>query len=105
MLTNEDLQAISQLLNPINTRLDAMDARFDKIEKDISDLKSNVAEMKEDIEVIKEDCEITRDGTNHLGEWVEYYFGDIMPYPLDREKADKEQSILNLINVIERQKK
>lgn len=109
MLDQNDLQAIAALIKN----------EVEPIKQDISDLKINVAKMdsrldkietrldniEEDIEVIKEDCEITRDGTNNLGEWVEYYFGDVMPYPLDKEKANKEQSILNLINVIEQQKR
>ena len=83
-MTNEEL------FEMINKRFNQIDKRLDR--------------MEEDIEIIKEDSEITRDSTNHLGEWVEYYFGDVMPYPVDREKADKNQSILNLINVIEREK-
>ena len=100
MLTQEDLQAISQLIKnevePINKRLDKMDlrfenmdSRFENIENDISSLKSDVAEMKEDIEIIKEDCEITRDVTNKLGEWVDFYFHDDTPYPLDEDEIEK----------------
>lgn len=90
-MTNEELLEI------LNEKFNKMEKRFDGIEKRLD-------HIEEDIEIIKEDCEITRDSTNHLGEWVEYYFGDVMPYPVDREKADKNQSILNLINVIEREK-
>ncbi len=93
-----------ELLEMLNKRFDKIDARFDKIEKDIDIMKEDIDIMKEDIDIIKEDCAITRDATNHLGEWVEYYFGDVMPYPLDREKADKEKSILNFINLIQREK-
>ncbi len=66
MLDQEDLKAISSLmdnkLEPINKRLDKIEERLDKIE---------------------EDGEITRDVTNKLGEWVDFYFHDDMPYPLD----------------------
>lgn len=98
-MTNEELlEFLNEKFNSIDNNFSQMNARLDKIE-------TRLDNIEEDIEVIKEDCEITRDGTNHLGEWVEYYFGDIMPYPLDRDKANKEQSILNLINVIEQQKR
>ncbi len=73
MLDQEDLKAISSLmdskLEPINKRLDGMDSRLDKIE--------------ERLDKIEEDGEITRDVTNKLGEWVDFYFHDDMPYPLD----------------------
>lgn len=94
-----------ELFEMLNKRFDTIDGRLDKIETRLDNMDQRLDILEEDIEVIKEDCEITRDGTNHLGEWVEYYFGDIMPYPLDRDKANKEQSTLNLINVIEQQKR
>lgn len=79
MLTQEDLQAISQLIKneveQINKRFDKMDIRLDKIE--------------EDIEIIKEDAAITRDVTNKLGEWVDFYFHDDKPYPLDEDEVEK----------------
>lgn len=72
MLTNEDLQALSNLmddkLEPINKRLDNIENRLDKIE---------------------EDCEITRDVTNKLGEWVDFYFHEEKPYPLDDDEIEK----------------
>lgn len=38
-LTNEDLQAISKLLEPITTRLDSFETRLDTIETDIEAIK------------------------------------------------------------------
>lgn len=72
MLTNEDLQAISLLIRnevePINSRLDNIENRLEKIE---------------------EDCEITREVTNKIGEWVDFYFHDDKPYPLDDDEMEK----------------
>ncbi len=82
MLTNEDLQAISQLLEPINKRLDNMDSRLDKVEK-------NITSMKRDIKIIKQDCEITRVTTNELVKWVDFNFGDERPFPV-RDEIDDE---------------
>ena len=45
-LTKEDLQAISELLSPINARLDGMDKRFDNMDKQL-------AEIREEHEVIR----------------------------------------------------
>lgn len=115
MLDQNDLQAIATLIKnevePINKRLDNMERDISDLKSDVSVLKADVSvlktdvsEMKEDIDVIKEDCEITRDGTNNLGEWVEFYFGDVMPYPLDKEKANKEQSVINFINLIKEER-
>lgn len=71
MLNKEDLQAISQLIKnevePINKRLDKIEERLDNIE---------------------EDCAITRDVTNKLGEWVDFYFHEDRPYPLDEDQTN-----------------
>ena len=68
MLTKEDLQAISSLIEPINKRLDKIEERLD---------------------VIEENSEITREVTNKLGEWVDFYFHEDKPYPLDEEEMEK----------------
>jgi tetrahydromethanopterin S-methyltransferase subunit G len=79
MLTNEDLQALSSLmdqkLEPINARLDKIETRLDKIE---------------------EDGEITREVTNKIGEWVDFYFHDDKPYPLDEDEAERYRESLRL---------
>ncbi len=79
MLTNEDLQALSSLmdqkLEPINARLDKIETRLDKIE---------------------EDGEITREVTNKIGEWVDFYFHDDKPYPLDEDEAERYKEQLRL---------
>ena len=72
MLTQEDLQAISQL---IKNEVEPINKRLDKIE--------------EDIEIVKEDAAITREVTNKLGEWVDFYFHDDKPYPLDEDEVEK----------------
>lgn len=86
MLTNEDLQALSSLmdkkLEPINKRLDNIELRLDNIE--------------EDIEVIKEDGQITREVTNKLGEWVDFYFHDDKPYPLDEDEVERYKEQLRI---------
>ena len=79
MLTNEDLQALSSLmdkkLEPINTRLDKIEERLEKIE---------------------EDGEITREVTNKIGEWVDFYFHDDKPYPLDEDEAERYRESLRI---------
>mgnify|MGYP001086296304 FL=1 len=84
MLTNEDLQALSSLmdkkLEPINSRLDNMDQRLDR--------------MEEDIAIIKEDGQITREVINDIGEWVDYYFHKDKPYPIDKEEIEKQKEIM-----------
>ncbi|MBD5104021.1 MAG: hypothetical protein HDT47_04050 [Ruminococcaceae bacterium] len=91
MLTQEDLQAISQL---IKNEVEPIKQDISSMKKDISDLKSDVAEMKEDIAAIKEDGEITRENTNEIGKWIDYYFNDNMPFPVSDELDDEIQSIL-----------
>lgn len=89
MLTQEDLQAISLLLDPINKRLENIEKDVSGLKTDVSALKSDVEEMKKDIDIIKEDTEITRDVTNKIGEWVDFYFHDDKPYPLDEDEMEK----------------
>lgn len=52
-LTNEDLQALSSLmdqkLQPINNRLDKMDIRLDKIESEMSSLKAGQISLKKEL--------------------------------------------------------
>lgn len=87
MLDQNDLQAIAALIKnevePINKRLDNVDSRLDKIE-------TRLDNIEEDIEVIKEDTEITREVTNNIGEWVDFYFHDDRPYPIDKEEIERQ---------------
>lgn len=72
MLTTDDLQAIKAIMQEetktINNRLDKIETRLDNIESDI--------------EQLKEDTEITRDVTNSIGEWIDFYFKEDRPYPI-----------------------
>lgn len=88
MLTQEDLQAISQLIKnevePINQRLDKMETRLDNIEDSIDELK--------------EDTEITRYSTNQLIKWVEFYYGKEKPFPVDEDEIENQDIILKMID-------
>ncbi len=83
MLTNEDLQALSQLIKN----------EVEPIKQDIANMKD---EINERLDKIEEDCEITREVTNKLGEWVDFYFHDDKPYPLDEEEMEKYRENLRL---------
>lgn len=95
MLSQEDLQAISQLVKnevePINQRLDKMDNRFDGID-------SRLDKLEEAAEELKEDTEITRDVTNSIGKWIEYYFGKDKPFPIDEDEIENQDKILKMID-------
>ena len=45
-LTNDDLQAIATLLQPINNRLDKMDNRLDKMDCRLDKIESEVSALK-----------------------------------------------------------
>lgn len=107
MLTNEDLQALSSLmdkkLEPINTRLDNMDQRLDNMDQRLNNMdqrldnvEQRLDKIEERLEKIEEDGEITREVTNKIGEWVDFYFHDDKPYPLDEEEAEKYRESLRL---------
>lgn len=67
MLTSEDLKLLSDMLDkklePINERLD---------------------EMEDSIEEIKENSEITRTALNEVIQWIDVYFRDEYPFPVDK---------------------
>lgn len=73
-LTQEDLQAIGALLEPINNRLDGIDKRLDT--------------MQADIEQIKEDTTITREAVNSLVEWTDEVSGVVeVRFPVKKKQA------------------
>ncbi|MBP3857648.1 MAG: hypothetical protein IK990_18760 [Ruminiclostridium sp.] len=82
MLDQQDLQAIKAIIQgetePIKKDIAQMKA-------DIEQLKNEVSDMKEDIAQLKEDTEITRDVTNSIGEWIDFYFKEDRPYPIPEE--------------------
>lgn len=86
MLDQNDLQAIAVLIKnevePINNRLDKIDTRLDNIE-------TRLERVEDRLEKVEEDIEITRDVTNSIGEWVDFYFHDDKPYPLDEDEMEK----------------
>lgn len=45
-LTNDDLQAIATLLEPIHNRLDNIDSRLDKVENRLDKIESEVSALK-----------------------------------------------------------
>ena len=48
-LTNEDLQAIAGLLQPIHVRLDGVENRLDRLESETSALKAGQAELRKEV--------------------------------------------------------
>lgn len=59
-LTNEDLQAIANLidskmdekLQPVNNRLDNMDVRFDKLESEMSGLRAGQISIRKELKEV-----------------------------------------------------
>lgn len=70
MLSKEDIQLISQLLDekmkPINERLNKMDERLD---------------------VIEDNTEVTRSVLNEVVKWIDVNFRDDYPFPTDTKEA------------------
>lgn len=95
MLTQEDLQAISQI---IKNEVEPINQRLDKMEEDIGVIKEDIEELKEDVEVLKEDTEITRFSTNQLIKWVEFYYGKEKPFPIDEDEIENQDKILKMID-------
>ena len=66
-LTKEDLQAIAQLINPINERLNKIEERLDTIE---------------------ENTEITRGAVNSIIQWVDTYWRNDFDKPFPPREKD-----------------
>lgn len=102
MLTQEDLQAISQLIKnevePIHGRLDKMDDRLDRMESRLDKVESRLDSIEETLDEVKEDGQITRSVTNAIGEWIEFYFGKEKPYPLDKDAIEEQNRILKMVD-------
>jgi archaellum component FlaC len=77
MLTKEDLQLLSQLmddkLEPINKRLNGIDKRLDGID--------------ERLDTIEENTEITRSVLNEVVKWIDVNFRDEYPFPTEDKQA------------------
>lgn len=79
MLDQKDLQQLSELFA---AQLKPIKDDISQLKEDVSQLKEDVSQLKEDVEQLKEDTEITRDVTNSIGEWIDFYFKDDRPYPI-----------------------
>ena len=53
-LTNDDLQSIASLLQPINNRLDSMDIRLEKLESEMSSMKIGQMELKKEVREVRD---------------------------------------------------
>ena len=109
MLTQEDLQAISLLIkneveplykkiDNMESRLDKVDSRLDKVDSRLDKVDSRLDKIEETLEEVKEDGQITRDVTNSIGEWIEFYFGKEKPFPLDKDEIDEQEKILKMFD-------
>ena len=97
ILTNEDLLAISQV---VDTRLDI---RLKPIEQDIKELKSDVAVLKEDVTVLKEDVAVLKEDVAVLKENVTVLNGKVQELEtgLRSVRLFQENVILPRLNTIE----
>ena len=78
-MTNEELlEAIGKQINDLRSE---MNEKFDRVDQRLDNIE-------EDIQQLKEDTEITRDVTNSIGEWIDFYFKEDRPYPIP-ENAKK----------------
>ena len=100
MLDQNDLQAIAALIKnevePIKQDISELKINVANIDSRLDKIETRLDNIEEDIEVIKEDTEITREVTNKIGEWVDFYFHDDKPYPLDEDEAERYKEQLRL---------
>lgn len=70
MLTKEDIQLLSQL---IDEKLKPINGRLDSIEEQLAE--------------IKDDTEVTRSVLNEVVKWIDINFRDEYPFPTDTKEA------------------
>lgn len=84
MLTKEDIQLLSQLmddkLEPINKRLNGIDERLDGIDERLNGID-------ERLDTIEENTEITRSVLNEVVKWIDVNFRDEYPFPTEDKQA------------------
>ena len=71
MLDKNDLQAIAELLKPINNRLDSMDERLDSMDERLDSMDKRLDSIDERLSNVEEDTKITRSAVNTILEWAE----------------------------------
>ena len=65
-LTNDDLQAIATLLQPINNRLDKMDCRFDKMDNRLDKMDNRLDKMDSRLDKIESEVSALKIGQTKL---------------------------------------
>ena len=98
MLDQNDLKAIAALIKnevePIKQDISELKINVANIDSRLDKIETRLDNIEEDIEVIKEDTEITREVTNNIGEWVDFYFHEDRPYPIDKEEIERQSDTM-----------
>ena len=77
MLTSEDIQLLSDLLDK---KLD------EKLDDKLKPINERLDKVEERLDVIEENTEITRTVLNEVVKWIDFYFRDEYPFPVDIDK-------------------
>lgn len=75
MLTKEDLELLSQMLD---TKLDK------KLDEKIKPINEQLNKMQEDIEILKEDTKEVRVTVEEFCKWIDLNFDYKYPFPIDK---------------------
>ena len=74
MLSREDLQAISTLLDqklePMQQQMDGMQQQMGGMQQRMDGIKKDIADLKEDVAQLREESAITRAGVEQLVRWA-----------------------------------
>lgn len=87
MLTSEDIQLLSDLLDK---KLD------EKLDDKLKPINERLDKVEERLDVIEENTEITRTVLNEVVKWIDFYFRDEYPFPVDIDK----KAICDIIRMI-----
>ena len=92
------LDNVDSRLDKVDSRLDKVESRLDKVDSRLDNIDSRLDKIEETLEEVKEDGQITRDVTNSIGEWIEFYFGKEKPFPLDKDEINEQEKILKMFD-------
>lgn len=92
------LDQVEIRLDNMENRLDKVEIRLDNMENRLDKVEGRLDKIEETLDEVKEDGLITREATNSICGWIEFYFGKEKPFPLDIDEIEEQEQILKMVD-------
>lgn len=87
MLTPEDVQLLSELLDKkLDDRLKPINEHLESIDEHLETIDERLDSVEERLDTIEENTEITRTVLNEVVKWIDFYFRNEYPFPVNVDK-------------------